>query len=303
MTEADTTGATRPADGVWTVLRMIRWSGEYLEDKGVSGGRLDAEHLLAHVLDLSRLQLYLQYERPLTPVELAEYKPMLLRRAGREPLQYILGTAAFRNLEVAVDERVLIPRPETEQLVEAVLEWARKRDEATLTVLDVGTGSGCIALSLAQEGPFRRVVGTDPSVEALELARRNVERTGFSETVELRRGSLFEPVRGERFHVVVSNPPYIPAGDEGSLEPEVRDWEPGDALFAGTDGLDVVRAVVEGAPAALHGGGLLALEVGLGQAPAVADLVRETGRFGEPTVRRDLAQRPRMVLAERTTEA
>lgn len=285
-------------DGPWTVLRLIRWSGEYLEEKGVERGRLDAEHLLARVLGLDRLQLYLQFERPLTPEELAAYKPLLLRRAGREPLQYILGRAAFRELDVTVDRRVLIPRPETEELVEAVLEWARERGGAGLDALDVGTGSGCIAVSLATEGPFRRVVGTDDSVEALELARANADAAGAVD-VELLHGPLFEPVAGRRFDVVVSNPPYVAEGEREGLQAEVRDWEPGGALFAGEDGLDVIRDLVAGAPEHVAPGGLLALEIGADQADAVRALVAETGAFGGATVRRDLAGRPRIVLAER----
>ncbi|HZD05682.1 MAG TPA: HemK/PrmC family methyltransferase, partial [Longimicrobiales bacterium] len=198
----------------WTVLRMIRWSAAWLEGKGVERGRLDGEHLLAHVLDLSRLQLYLQYERPLTADELAAYKPLLLRRARREPLQYILGRTSFRELELRTDHRALVPRPETERLVQEVLDWAASRDPSGagsggLTALDVGTGTGCIALSLAREGPFARVVATDTSGEALELARENAREAGLDQVVELVAGPLFQPVGEERFDVVVSNPPYV----------------------------------------------------------------------------------------------
>lgn len=286
----------------WTVLRMIRWSGEYLEGKGVERGRLDGEHLLAHVLGLSRLQLYLQYERPLGADELAAYKPLLLRRAAREPLQYILGRASFRELELRSDRRALVPRPETERLVQEVLDWAEARarrepSSGGLSALDVGTGTGCIALSLAREGPFTRVVATDASREALALAEGNARDTGLEDVVELVAGRLFEPVAGERFDVVVSNPPYVAESDRAGLEPEVAEWEPPGALFAGPDGLDVLRELVAGAPDHVAPGGLLAMEVGLGQAEAVRSLVRATGAFEEPLVRRDLSGRPRMVLA------
>lgn len=340
-------------EGPWTVLRLVRWSAGYLGRKGVvaSQARLEAEHLLAHALGTTRLQLYLQFDRPLTPGELERYKPLLLRRAGREPLQYILGRGAFRELDLRVDPRVLIPRPETEELVEAVLEWARRRvgegaggagsrhrevtrtslpwsspdagaatteappgdvgprppSRATatatgrvLTALDVGTGSGCIALSLALEGPFRRVVATDPSPDALAVARENASETGLDRWVEFREGPLFGPVgRSEAFDVVVSNPPYVARVDAGNLEPEVRRHEPEGALFAGDDGLEVVTPLVSRVASHITAGGLLALEVGLGQAPRVAELIRGSGGFDEPRVRRDLAGRPRMVLAER----
>ena len=286
-------------DGPWTVLGLIRWSGAYLEEKGVERGRLDAEHLLADTLGTTRLQLYLQFDRPLTPEELGAFKPLLLRRAGREPLQYILGRAAFRELELAVDPRVLIPRPETEVLVEEVLTWARARGEG-LGALDVGTGSGCIALSLAREGPFATVVATDASPDALAVARHNAEAAGLLGRVELRAGALYEPVaEDERFDVVVSNPPYVAEGEADSLEPEVARWEPGSALWAGASGLDVLEPLVAAAASRLADRGLLALEVGAGQTDAVAALVRAAGAFSEPRVRKDLAGRPRIVLAER----
>jgi release factor glutamine methyltransferase len=154
---------------------MMKWSGEYLDGKGVERGRLDAEHLLAHALGTARLQLYLQYDRPLTAEELDRFRPLLRRRAGREPLQYILGRAAFRELDLFVDRRVLVPRPETEVLVEEVLAWTRSVKAAGLTALDLGTGSGAIALALASEGPFDRVVATDASEKALEVARTNAD--------------------------------------------------------------------------------------------------------------------------------
>lgn len=286
-----------PAGGQepWTVLGLVRWSGEYLREKGVAEGRLDAEHLLAHVLGATRLQLYLEYDRPLTPEELAAFKPLLLRRAAREPLQYILGRTAFRELELVTDRRVLIPRPETEELVGLVLE--RTGGGAGLAALDVGTGSGCIALSLLVEGAFQRVVATDVSDAALEVARLNARSVPGGEGLDLRRGSLFEPVAGERFDVVVSNPPYVDFAEGPGLQPEVRDWEPEGALFAPQGGMAVLQALVEAAPRHLVPGGLLALEVGADQGEAAAGAMGATGAFQLPEVVRDLAGRPRFVLA------
>lgn len=281
----------------WTPISLTRWSGEYLRGKGVENGRLDAELMLAQLLGVRRLDLYLQYDRPIRPEELSSFRELLLRRAGREPLQYVLGTASFRELELKVDRRALIPRPETEVLVGEVLAWSLERGP-DLSALDVGTGSGAIALSLLKEGPFRFVVATDPSTGALDLARENAGSTGFLERIEFREGVLYDPVGpGERFHVVVSNPPYVPAGDRESLPREVGDWEPGEALFAGPEGLDVLLPLVEGAPAFLAPGGLLALEVGLGQEERVAEAARATGAFQEVWVRPDLSGRGRVVLA------
>ncbi len=290
----------RPSE-TWTVLRMMKWSGEYLEGKGVDRGRLDAEHLLAHAVGAARLQLYLQYDRPLTAEELDRFRPLLRRRAGREPLQYILGRAAFRELDLFVDARVMVPRPETEVLVEEVLTWARSVERVGLTALDLGTGSGAIALSLASEGPFDRVVATDASEVALEVARTNAGNEGLTDRVEFRCGSLFDvAAQGEQFDVVVSNPPYVAEHERAALQPEVVTWEPSEALFGGPDGLDVIRLIVSGAGDRIRPGGLLALEVGAEQSAAVVADVEATGDFVDVRVRRDLAGRQRVVLAEKS---
>jgi len=277
-------------------MEMVRWTTEYLQGKGFHNARLNSELLLAGTLGLKRLDLYLQFDRPLRAEELAEFRARLLRRARREPLQYIEGTAPFRSLQLRVDPRVLIPRPETELLVDEVLRRVLGRE--ALHALDVGTGSGAIALSLATEGPFERVVATDLSPDALEVARANHAAAAPQAPVEFRAGPVYAPVRGERFDVVVSNPPYIAEGERESLDPEVREWEPGTALFGGESGLEVVRALVAEAPEVLRPGGLLALEIGWTQAGAVSDLVRAVEGFGEPEVRRDLAGRDRIVIAE-----
>ena len=281
----------------WTVLRLILWSAEYLTQKGVSSGRLDAEHLLAHVLGVSRLQLYLEFERSLTVDELDGFRPLLKRRAAREPLQYIIGQQPFRELELKVCPGVLIPRPETEQLVDVVLEWIAGSSIDRPTILDVGTGTGAIGLSLAMEARAV-VVATDVSGAALEVARENREAADLTDTVALHLGSLFEPLDDNaRFDVIVSNPPYVAEVDEDALEPEVRDWEPRGALFAGADGLDVIRSLVAGAARYLRTGGLLALEVGSGQAGTVAPLLEAAEGYTAVRIRRDHAGIERFVLA------
>jgi release factor glutamine methyltransferase len=285
-----------PTERVWTPVALIRWTEGYLAQKGFDEPRLNAELLLAGVLGLKRLDLYLQFERPLTPPELGEYRARLRRRLRHEPLQYIEGFADFRHLRLRVDPRVLIPRPETELLVGEVLAWSRSRPG--LTVIDIGTGSGAIALSLRTEGDFGAIVATDVSEPALQLARENAGTVGAAH-VDFRLGSLYEPLTGERVDVIVANPPYVAEADRSGLAPEVAHWEPGEALFAGADGLDVLRSLVAGAAAHLNPGGLLALEVGAGQSAAVCALVRATGTFHDPVVRPDLAGRDRIVLAER----
>jgi release factor glutamine methyltransferase len=275
---------------------MLRWTTEYLGGKGLEEPRLNAELLLAGALGIKRLDLYLQFDRPLTDEEIATFKAALLRRARREPLQYIAGHADFRQIRLMVDTRVLIPRPETELLVGEVLRWAAGRGAST--AVDIGTGSGAIALSLATEGAFSRIVATDISEEALAVARANLELIRPPVQVELRHGFVFDPLGAERFDVIVSNPPYIGERERDSLDVEVRNFEPAGALFSGTDGLDAVRAIVQGAPRHLERAGLLALEIGASQGQAVVGLIRATGQFAEPLLRQDLAGRDRMVIAE-----
>ncbi len=281
---------------VWNPVELVRWTAGYLAEKGIPEPRLTAELLLAGALDLQRLDLYLQFERPLTADELAIFKARLKRRVAREPLQYIEGVAYFRELRLQVDRRVLVPRPETELLVGEVLAWAEGRTDCD--VVDIGTGSGAIALSLATEGHFGRVVATDLSPEALEVARANAAACDADGAVEFRQGSLFEPLAGEKFDVIVSNPPYIGESERTGLSPEVVDWEPASALFAEDDGLAILRRIVQDAPAYLRPGGLLAMEIGSGQGAAVAAIVRAVPAFGDPVIRPDLNGRDRMLLAE-----
>jgi release factor glutamine methyltransferase len=290
-------------------LELTRLAAEHLAARGVADARLDAELLLAHVLGLRRLDLYLQFERPVGPDDVAAYREVIRRRARREPLQYITGEAAFREIVVRVDPRVLIPRPETEVLVGEVLgavgvgvsgtgtRVGSGGGDTRLLGLDIGTGSGAIALSLLREGAFARVVATDVSPGALEVAAGNAASLGLEARLELRRGSVWEPIgEGERFHVIVANPPYVMESERAALMPEVRDHEPEGALFGGADGLTVIHEIVSGAPSRLHAGGVLALEVGPTQARAVAELMADAGLVG-PRVVADLSGRDRVVLA------
>lgn len=309
----------RPPRVVVTMpLELAGKAATVFAERGFENGRLEAELLLAGTLCIRRLDLYLQHDRPVTEAELERFRSAVRRRLRHEPLQYVLGTAAFRQLELQVDPRVLIPRPETEVLVGAVLDWCAAGDRGTGdrgtghrgtgdrlgAALDIGTGSGAIALSLAREGRLERVVATDVSHDALNVAAENARRTELSDVVEFRHGSLFEPLRAaERFRVIVSNPPYVAESERAALPPEVRDHEPGGALFAGADGLDVIVALVDGAAAWLEPGGLLAVEIGATQADAVLGKVRAVGAWTNGRVMNDFAGRPRVVLAERAMES
>lgn len=287
------------SDPVRTALELARQAGTLLCERGLEQGRLDAELLLSSVLGIKRLDLYLQFDRPVTPEELERFRTFVRRRLRREPVQYILGESHFRGLVLRVDRRVLIPRPETEQLVGAVLEFVK--DRRGLAALDVGTGSGAIALSLAAEAGsvFDRIVATDASRDALDVAMANAEALGTAGRIDFRVGACWDPVSSEeRFDVIVSNPPYVALGEAETLSPDVREWEPHGALFAGPAGTDVLRELVAGAWSRLRPGGVLALEIGATQADAVLGLLAGAG-FAERSVRRDLSGRDRIVMAVR----
>ncbi len=278
-----------------TPLELVRLSVEYLERKGVENPRLDAEILLAHVLGISRLQVYLQFDKPLEASEVDGYREAVRRRSRREPVAHITGVREFWSLELSVDPRTLVPRPETETLVEACL--ARMGIAGRLA--DLGTGSGAVALALLSERPGWTAVGVERSPGALAVARENARKTGLDERVELRRGDLFSPVGEEVFHLVVSNPPYIPSAQIDELEPEVSRFEPREALDGGPDGLDVIRKIAAGAPAHLTDTGIVAVEFGAGQESLVEAIFEATGAYNEVQLAKDLADRPRVAVARR----
>jgi release factor glutamine methyltransferase len=262
-----------------TIGEVLRRSTQHLEAKGSETPRLDAERLLAYALGITRIELYTQLDRPLTAAELDEARALVARRSRREPLQYVLGEWGFRRLTLTVDARALIPRPETETLVERAL--ALIADLTSPRVLDV-------ALAIADEHPGAQVTSMDVAQDALALAAENVERTGLP--VQLLRHDLFEGLPDGPWDLVVSNPPYVDIADLPSLQPEVRDWEPHIALAAA----GAVDAIVRAAPAVLAAGGWIALEVGDGQADEVAASLARLG-YGQVTITADLAGRPRVV--------
>jgi len=254
--------------GNWTLLEVLRWTSDFFSNKGVPNARLDAEHILAHVLGLPRLELYLRYAQPLNPAEREAIRALVVRRANREPLQYILGEVEFLDCRLKVDRRALIPRPETEFLTQRVLD---ERGHAG-AALDMCTGSGAIAVALARRIP--RVTAVDISAEALVLAAENAARNGVR--VELLQGDLFAPVRGE-FEVIVSNPPYVPEEEFDNLAPEITMYEPKLALTAEEHGLAVYRRILCEAPAHLAAGGRLYLEIGHDQAEPLRRLAEQAG--------------------------
>jgi release factor glutamine methyltransferase len=278
-----TTGAGNNAQGspkVWTVLSLLEWADRYLRERSIQESRLNAELLLAHVLGLPRLGLYLQFDRPLDSHELAQFKEFLLRRVKHEPVQYILGEAMFMGIPLEVTPAVLIPRPETEELVEEVIRWLRQSRREGGDILDVGTGSGTIALALGKFLPGAHVTSLEFSADALELARRNCARHGLP-NVEFLAGDIFaEDFGGRRFDALVSNPPYVSAAEFEALEPEIREFEPALATTDGADGLSFIRRIARLSSGILRAGGGMFLEIGYGQAAAAEAIAREQGLTG-----------------------
>lgn len=261
----------RATQEVWTTLKVLSWTTTYLHEKGVENARREAEWLLCEVTGLDRMGLYLHFDKPLQEDELAAYRSLVLRRGRREPLQHIIGSQEFDGLEFIVSKDVLIPRYDTETLIEEVV----RRFPSPRTILDIGTGSGCIAIALARRLPEASVTAVDISAEALVIARQNALRHGV--TIEFLQGSYFEAVGTRRFDLIVSNPPYITTAELVDLQPEVRDFEPRLALDGGLDGLTAYRQIVSFASVHLVPSGSLVVEVGAGQAPEVSELFVEAG--------------------------
>jgi release factor glutamine methyltransferase len=271
----------------WTVRKVLGWTTDRFEQQLLDAPRLTAELLLAHALRTDRLQLYLDLERPLQADELAGVRALIRRRTNGTPTQYLTGSREFYGRPFCVDPRVLIPRPETELLVEEVLQIVP--DPASVEVLDVGTGSGCIAATLAAERSNASVWATEISSDACEVARLNLENLGLSGRVKLLKGDLFAPIPlDQRFDVIVSNPPYVASHEVAGLSTEVRQ-EPLTALDGGEDGLAVIRRLIEQSKAFLKPGGLLAFEISETHGPAVLNLLTSEG-YREARISKDLAR-------------
>ncbi len=283
----------------WSLLEILEETSLFFASKGIENARLQAELLLADVLQVRRLDLYLQFERVLETIEVDAYREYVKKRLQRMPLQYITGEAAFRHLIFAVSSGVLIPRPETEILVAAALDYSTGLEAPRL--LDLGCGAGAIAVSLAHEHNTARIVATDIAPQALATTRHNAGHNGVDQRLALVCGDLFEPLRRQpenrRFAAIVSNPPYVCSARMAYLEPEVRDYEPHLALDGGTDGLVYYRRIAVQAADFLEPAGLLLLEVGDTQADEVAGLLRDSGCFEVLEIRADLNDVPRVVVS------
>jgi release factor glutamine methyltransferase len=283
-----------------TVLEVIQRSTEFLARKGVDSPRLQAELLLAQLLKLRRMELYLNFERVLTPPEQDGFRELIRRRGQREPLQQILGSTSFCGLEIEVNRNVLVPRPETELLAECGWQFLNQRAASGspgTKALDFGTGSGCLAVALAVHCPATRVCAVDLLPEALAVARLNTARHRVAERIEFFQGDGFGALpEDSRFDLITSNPPYIPTGELGALQPEVRDYEPREALDGGADGLDYYRLLAREAVHFLKPDGKLMLEFGDGHHEPLPELFRQRNWVVE-RIMEDYTHRPRILIA------
>ncbi len=285
----------------WTVLKLLDWTKDYFKRHNVSEPRSSAELLLAHVLSQDRLFLYLNYDRPMEAQELSAYRACIERRLTGEPSQYITGTQEFWSLPLRVNPDVLIPRPETEVLVEAVLNFVRHDPvaEANLSIIDLGTGSGAIAIALARELPGAKIVAVDLSLPALHVARENAKRNQVEEQLYFVQSDIYTGIPGasEKFSLVVSNPPYVSHAEFNQLPREIRDYEPRSALDGGPDGLAAVRRLIMAVPEVLRPGGGLLLEMGAGQVETVSTLVLESQKYKSFRILKDYSGIDRVLVA------
>jgi release factor glutamine methyltransferase len=275
-----------------SVMGLLTTAADYFAKKGLSTPRLDAELLLAFTLDMSRVNLYCCFDRPLNKEETDRYRELVRRRVAKEPVAYILGWKEFYGLEFSVTPAVLIPRPDTETIVEAALKWLEKRPDSR--ICDIGTGSGAIAVTLANSFPESTVLALDNSEEALKIAWKNIQAHGLDDRITVISGDLLGSL-DDAFDLIVSNPPYVAEADRETLDAGILNYEPGAALFAGADGLDVIRRLVPEAAERLVPGGALMIEVGDGQADSVVNLFETSGVFSSVETKSDLAGVQRVV--------
>jgi len=286
----------------WTIQRLLTWVTEYLTQKGVDAPRLSAELLLSHVLGLKRIELYTQYSKVVPQEQLTQLRGLVKRAGEHEPVAYLVGRTEFYSIEFEVTPDCLIPRPETELLVQRSIELLRKRT-GPQSVCDLCTGCGIIAVAIAKNVPDVNVMATDISEPALAVAARNVEKHKLGERVELRHGDLFEPLvpQLDVFDLIVCNPPYVSAAEYEALDRNVKEYEPRIALYAGPDGLDLYRRIVEKVDQFLNPDGILLLEIGYQEGSAVQELLEQTKAFAQIRIDKDLENRDRIAMANRAS--
>ncbi len=284
---------------VWSTRRLLAWTADHFAKKRVDSPRLAAEMLLSHVLGVPRLKLYMDLDRPASALERATLRRLVERAADHEPVDYLVGQAPFFSMMFTVCPDVLIPRPSTEAVVEHVIHHARRTPGfSSPLVADIGTGSGVIAVALAKHLPHCRVVATDTSSAALEIAQANAQAHHVTDRIDFKLGDLFEPLCGLKAHYLVSNPPYISDAQWRALDPNVKLYEPPSALRGGADGLKYLRPLIQGAHGYLNQPGQLVLEIGFGQKQAVQQLTQEAPGLTHSHVLADHEGLPRVLVAD-----
>jgi len=289
----------------WTIKELLKVTTDYLKEKQIDSPRLTAEVLLSHLLTFNRVNLYLNLDQPLNESEISGYRELIRRRLRREPLQYITGIQEFWSMDFIVDPEVLIPRPETELLVEQTIERldaSAVQADHLIRILDLGTGCGALAVTLAKEVKRSQILATDISPGAIEIARLNAEKHGVSDKIEFMQGDLWQPLAGNNitFDLIVSNPPYVSTEEYEDLPPEVRSYEPRLALDGREGGIYHIRRIIEGSPAFLNPGGWLLLEMAPDQTDRALEMIGSMGAFEKKTRIKDYSHRYRVVGAQLT---
>ena len=287
---------------VRTIQNLLNQATQYLTEKGVDSPRLSAELLLSHILQMQRIELYTHFDKPVTK-EQADRLQELAKRAGEsEPIAYLIGRTEFYSLELEISPACLIPRPETELLVERAIEFLRKRTGIQF-VCDLCTGCGCIAVAIAKNFSHANIIATDISDAALEIAAKNIEKNNLQNRIKLLCGDLFDPIVPhldvEKFDLIVCNPPYVSATEFEKLDKNVKDYEPKTALYAGADGLDIYRKIIRQVDDFLKPDGAIMLEIGYGQGQTVKELLEQTGAFSEIGIEKDFHNNDRIVIAKK----
>ena len=296
---------------IWTIQKLLNWTAEYFTKSGIDSPRLSAELLLSHVVGLKRIELYTQFDKPVTKHQLDRLHDLVKRAVQNEPIAYLIGKTEFYSLELDITPDCMIPRPETELLVERAIEFLRSRTDrqpavslSNPFVCDLCTGSACIAIAIAKNFPNAHIIATDISDAALNIAAKNVEKYQLGDRIKLLHGDLFDPLVPqldvEKFDLIVCNPPYVSAPEFEKLGKNVKDYEPKLALFAGADGLDTYRQISEKADAFLKPDAALMLEIGYSQGQDVRQLLEQAGCFSEITIEKDFHNNDRIATAKKT---
>ncbi len=287
----------------WTITKLLNWVTQFFTDKGIDSPRLSAELLLSYVLGLKRIELYTQHNSAVEKQELDKLRELVRRAGQHEPIAYLVGKTEFYSMELNVTQDCMIPRPETELLVQRAIEFLRTRN-GNQFVCDLCTGNGCIAVAIAKNYPNAKIIATDICDAALAVAATNIEKHHLQDKITLLSGDLFDPIIPQldvgKFDLIVCNPPYVSSSEYEKLDKNVKNYEPRLALFAGDDGMDIYRRIIERIDSFLKSDAALILEIGYAQGQAIKELLEQAGTFAEVRIEKDLHNNDRIVTAQKT---